>query len=328
MKLQILIPTFNRAEFLSENVKSLCDSIVALKLENDVGIIVSNNASTDATSQILGLWQERLSNCSVRLDVFNHCSNIGLESNALFVLEQAISEYVMYLGDDDYICSEYLAEVISVISKNRLWLICPAFKLINLNGKCIGGRDLNSRKYECYKGEKSALFFAWRGHQMSGVVHRRPGLLEAYMNSGASNLYPFVFFTLRSSLNGNACLLPDFPVKVTRPPQKNKDWTYGDDGLISDFVNNFKCYPGLSSFFRFRLELSFLRNQYWRAQRAIAENGFGFFRSIARSKNLTFVIKSYILLYLPFKLVVIFGGIKFKSFLRAVGLLKVRSEQS
>jgi len=53
MKFQILIPTYNRGETLQRNLNYLLSEIKNHQLQSDIGIIVSDNASTDGTFAIL-----------------------------------------------------------------------------------------------------------------------------------------------------------------------------------------------------------------------------------------------------------------------------------
>ena len=48
--LSILIPTFNRSYFLMKNLKELSSMIIKFDLLNNIQIIISNNNSSDDTS--------------------------------------------------------------------------------------------------------------------------------------------------------------------------------------------------------------------------------------------------------------------------------------
>ena len=103
--LSIIIPTFNRVDAIMQNVIELTGFIRELKAEKYVSILISDNCSTDNTFHSLSIFKER--NQDILIQIYKQDANIGLEKNALFVLERAESEFVMYLGDDDYISKEY-----------------------------------------------------------------------------------------------------------------------------------------------------------------------------------------------------------------------------
>ena len=112
MTLDILIPTYNRSLYLLKNLKQLEGYILKNNLEREVSIIVSNNCSTDNTAQIVDGF---ISKTSINVSYFEQESNLGLEGNALFVLEKATSPYVMYMGDDDYTWIYELARLLELI---------------------------------------------------------------------------------------------------------------------------------------------------------------------------------------------------------------------
>jgi glycosyltransferase involved in cell wall biosynthesis len=242
LKLSILIPTFNRAPFLLKNLEMLAGYIRKGNLQKDVEIVVSNNQSTDKTDEKVKQFQNQ--NTDIQFQYYTQNKNIGLEKNALFVLKEAKGEYVMYLGDDDYIEFNYLKECFSYINDTSIHCIIPAIKPIDEKGNILsGGRDLNlpTKKFEA--GYKNCLTNAYRGHQLSGLVLKRNKLHSSYLNSNVNNIYPFIFFVSLSCLYGATIHLTKFPTKVTSVPQHKKDWDYGEDGLINDIFDNYKKLP-------------------------------------------------------------------------------------
>lgn len=271
MLLSILIPTYNRAKDLKKNLLQLNEYISELGLLHDIAIIISNNNSSDSTHELITKLQPEL---SIQLVYFEQKENIGLKKNALYVLEQAKSDYVMYLGDDDFITKEYLQGVTEKIEQiEDIACVIPSFVPIDIDGNQLsGGRDikLESKIYE--KGYKNCLENSWRGHQLSGLVFKCDGLAKAYRRYNIDNIYLFIFFTAYSCLQGKTYHLTDYPVKVTQPGQENKDWGYGDDGLLNEVFDNYIKLP-LSSFKRSKLQLKFFRKQPWRLWH-YKENGY------------------------------------------------------
>ena len=95
--LSICIPTFNRSEFLKDCLKSITTQVSSIN--DDVEIVVSDNASTDDTMKIV---EEAKKLCHIRY-IRNH-SNIGAARNILkMVRENAEGDFCWILGDDDLI---------------------------------------------------------------------------------------------------------------------------------------------------------------------------------------------------------------------------------
>jgi len=229
MLLTILIPTYNRAHYLEQNIRLLLRLIEELEFKNIVKIIISNNCSTDNTYEILNEFHD-----NDNIDIFEQKENIGLEKNAVFCLEKASSLYVMYMGDDDYITKEYLAGVVEYL-KQGYSCIVPSIVAIDTSGSSIGeniGRDLQKSTTVYKKGFEGALALFEKGHQLSGVTFLRENTLEEYLKRDIRDIHPFMFFVGFNCLRGESVHFTKFPVKVTQPPQANKDWGYGKDGLI------------------------------------------------------------------------------------------------
>jgi glycosyltransferase involved in cell wall biosynthesis len=214
-------------------------------------------------------------NKGIAIKYYKQEENLGLEKNALFVLKESQGEYVMYLGDDDYLHSSYISEVIKKIRyTENLTCILPAIKAINPNGSPTGYyRDKNLKKTYHTGGFKNCLFNSWRGHQLSGVVLKRKGLKEEYDNQSVSNIYPFIYFVAACTLRGTTINLIDYPVSVTQVPQVNKDWDYNIDGLIGEINDNYKKLP-ISFIKRNILQIALLKNQKWRYMKYISERKY------------------------------------------------------
>jgi hypothetical protein len=216
----------------------------------------------------------------------------------------AKGKYVMYLGDDDYIEFNYLKECYSYINNKTIHCIIPANKPIDENGdKLAGGRDLKlpTKKYE--SGFKNCLINAYRGHQLSGLVLRRNKLYSSYLEYNVNNIYPFIFFVGLSCLKGDTVHLTTYPVKITAAPQTNKDWGYGEDGLMNDIFDNYKKLP-LSNWQKTKLQLHHYRRQSWRLWKYRTTSNKMFFRAFINiwlSKNSTFGFK----LIFPFWMVLL-----------------------
>ncbi|MDO4935182.1 MAG: glycosyltransferase family 2 protein [Phascolarctobacterium sp.] len=95
--LSICIPTYNRAKFLQENLKYLLPQVQ----ENDdaVELIISNNASTDETVQIIEQYKSQGYNFKYLVNE----TNLGPDKNFYSCVMHAQGKYIWLLGDDDYI---------------------------------------------------------------------------------------------------------------------------------------------------------------------------------------------------------------------------------
>ena len=126
--LSICIPTYNRATFLGGCLESLArlDS----KYWEDIEVIVSDNASTDSTREVVESYQQL-----IPLRYFRNASNIGGERNFFAAASRGLAEHVWVFGDDDKFEEDGVA---SVLEQIRL-----GYDLIVLNF-CVWSRDMDS----------------------------------------------------------------------------------------------------------------------------------------------------------------------------------------
>lgn len=317
--LTICIPTYNRAEFLKRNLTKLTEIIRQLNCMNQVEILISDNCSTDETFQLVDQWQKV--NMDIEINYLKHSCNLGPMKNILNLFDIVKSPYMMLLGDDDFIAREYLEKVLRIIEEHQVKCIVPSYVNITEEGVSIGrGRDLelSSNLYE--KGFKNCLKNAWRGHQLSGLVFFKEGLSKKFKEKKIDNYYLQIYAVADCCLNGKTYHLTEYPIQVTRPPQKKKNWGYGEDGLMEDVFANFIALDGITLYQRHCLEMKFLIVQYWRYAMYLKKGIGQFFRCIKKiicSKNTSWMTKIIFPVSLPF----ILGGKALQLLIKG-GLLK------
>ncbi len=235
VKIDILIPTYNRYDFVKKNIEHINELVIRDGLEDNITIIISDNCSSDNTYEKLLLFRKNL---DVKIQLYKQNSNIGLEANVLFTLHMASSDHVMYCGDDDYVHKNYLKFVVESIKNNTsLGCIIPGFTEVFSDGRRINKRvsKFNIRAYK--PGYISLMKNAHLGHQLSGLVFKRNKLFEKYMkNEGLRNIYPFIFFVAESCISGNTIFSPCYPVEVFQV--NKKDWSYDSAGLLTEILKN------------------------------------------------------------------------------------------
>ena len=109
--LTIGIPTYNRSRFLNKCLDAIYSSIGA---ESDVEILVSDNHSTDNTREVAESYAKKYPS----LRYVCNKENVGAK-NFHLVWERAKGEYVVALGDDDYLVDGIIRQVLRVIREGR-----------------------------------------------------------------------------------------------------------------------------------------------------------------------------------------------------------------
>lgn len=259
--IEILIPTFNRAKDLEKNLDLLVKQINKYNLNEKVLISISDNASEGETASIV---QKFVDVNSVHINFYQQKENIGLERNAVFLLEKSVKDFVMYLGDDDFIPNDYLPYLIEKIkSIDKLTCIIPGYSALYADGTIKPGRraDFNEKIYE--PSFQTVMRISQFGHQLSGLLLRRESLYESYIaNEQLRNIYLFIYFVTFNNLRGISIYAPKFQVLVSQ--NNSKDWAYDDSGLLTEIFKNYKLAFQHSYLKRNIMNFLFMHQQSWR----------------------------------------------------------------
>lgn len=110
--LTIGIPTFNRAGYLDRCLKWIYDEIGN---DENIEILVCDNASTDNTELIVSKYMAQYSN----LVYFKQEKNEGFSKNLKTVLDLATGDFINPHGDDDYFNHGIIYNFIEIIKQNK-----------------------------------------------------------------------------------------------------------------------------------------------------------------------------------------------------------------
>jgi len=111
LKVSIIIPTFNRENYLYHAVESALNQDYP-----NVEVIVSDNASTDNTEESINKYF-----ADSRFKYFRNEKNLGMVGNqrrGLF--EYACGDWGLVLDSDDYLCdNSYISKAVKLIEENK-----------------------------------------------------------------------------------------------------------------------------------------------------------------------------------------------------------------
>lgn len=116
--LTIAIPTWNRANFLALNLERL--SLEAPDVWRRAEILVSDNASTDGTQQLVR--DAIASGLPVRY--LRNTENIGSDANIAQCFNLARGDFVLILGDDDLFVDGALNALLERLASNEYGVVC------------------------------------------------------------------------------------------------------------------------------------------------------------------------------------------------------------
>ena len=257
--LSICIPTYNRAKDLNHNLTLIESYLENSNLLDTVSLVISNNCSTDETGVVVKHFVDEGRLC---IHYYKQEHNIGAGPNQVYAVEKVSTPWVMLLGDDDYLEPWYIEECLKQIEEHpNLGCIIPNYIDYNpATGEYGHLREENCETQYYNAGFDTCLQNAWRAHQLSGLCFRRENVIEEFHKRGINNLYPQIFFVSYNALRYDVLHFGQKCLCVSGVPQSQKDWNYGDDGLVNDIYENFKNL-GVSKKQRARLESYFMQIQ-------------------------------------------------------------------
>ena len=106
--ISILIPTYNRAEFLDYSL----EVHVPMVEKYNIQIMIFDNASTDNTQEVVNKWSQKYSH----IIYHRHNENIGGVGNFEYALQYPSTEYVWLLGDTYQINREIIESVMKILN--------------------------------------------------------------------------------------------------------------------------------------------------------------------------------------------------------------------
>lgn len=230
-KLTICIPTYNRKEQLKKNLIMLLRYIDELNFHNYIKIIVSDN-NTKGIEKLKDFFEKYDS-----IYFYIQKENVGPEKNFINVINLAKTQWVMLLGDDDYIQKEYLNLVMEYIQEDDLTVIIPNFYTVDEFGNNYG-RKKNYRDpiTEDKRFPQGSLKLMFKAHQMSGLVFRKKNIIEKYLKNVKRNYYLQMFFVGENLLRGKAIHITRYP--LANSVIKKKNFNYNIDNLIDHVLYN------------------------------------------------------------------------------------------
>jgi len=119
MKFSIIIPTYNRAEFISKTIESVLNQTYV-----DFEIIVVDDGSTDNTEEIvLSTKDDRIRYYKKKNEERAVARNFGIN--------KATGEYITFLDSDDLFYKNHLAEAYNFIKKENIDVLFQAYEVVS-----------------------------------------------------------------------------------------------------------------------------------------------------------------------------------------------------
>jgi abequosyltransferase len=119
--ISIAIPTYNRASVLTETLRALAEH--SELMSDDVELVITDNASTDATPDVIRDFSERTGK-AVRYG--RNDTNLGIDGNIHAVSHLATGRYLLLMSDDDFLRPGALNRLSHLVRQHPDLLFCFA----------------------------------------------------------------------------------------------------------------------------------------------------------------------------------------------------------
>jgi glycosyltransferase involved in cell wall biosynthesis len=154
------MPVYNGERFLEETLRALL-----AQTYTDFEIIISDNASTDATAAVC----KRYVAADRRIKYFRETENRGAAWNYNRVVELASGEYFKWAAHDDLITPDYLAKCVAVLDGDPSVVLC-----------CTDDQDIDQHGNEVDARRQSHISGAERGSAPKSSVRFRRLIRDDY----------------------------------------------------------------------------------------------------------------------------------------------------
>lgn len=129
--LTIAIPTYNRAADLARLLEALRSELS--KLEDRVGLIIADNASTDHTGAVIARFVASWPQGRAR--VIRQSTNLGMDGNFSACAAAIDGDFFWFMGDDDLPVRGAVPALLDLLERERPDLVCVASRWL---------RDINA----------------------------------------------------------------------------------------------------------------------------------------------------------------------------------------
>lgn len=142
----ICIPTFNRANLLTQSLEKLAMSISLHNAQDEIEVCISNNASSDNTALVINSFKNVFKN--FRMTTLT--ANSGFSGNLKSVVQLASCSRIVVFGDDDFVLDDTISLLLKHSSEAQ---ILTVFNTANgerfLKGKFAKVSEQDLKSAEC-----------------------------------------------------------------------------------------------------------------------------------------------------------------------------------
>jgi glycosyltransferase involved in cell wall biosynthesis len=137
-KISIIVPTYNRCDFLKETIESILNQSF-----QDFEIIITDNDSSDDTEKVVRLFNDE------RIIYKKNEKNIGSVLNYNEALKLATGEYIHLFSDDDRMLDDCLDKKVDILNRYpNVGIVHSDINIIDQNGAVTSNEHYSFKIYK------------------------------------------------------------------------------------------------------------------------------------------------------------------------------------
>ena len=180
-KVTVGIPVYNGAKYIAETIES-----ILIQTFQDFELIISDNASTDATEEICRSYASK----DTRIRYYRNDQNIGLSRNFNRIFQLATGTYVKLTSADDLCAPEFLERCVSFLDQHPSAVLCyTKIQIIDGEGNVMWNGDAGVNELKADSSIPAKRFYELIRHNN----HHHQGI-EIYSLIRKSALYQTPLF--------------------------------------------------------------------------------------------------------------------------------------
>lgn len=256
MILSIGLPTFNRCNYLKDTLDCLLPQLVGY--ENDIELIISDNASQDETKKVVDLAKSKY---EFPIAYYRREVGVSGEENFITTCERCVGKYIFLMGDDDILSPNFISIIIPYL-KNEEDLAAIHWNRLTGDKDCSNNalvdKTFQGNAVEILNSKDFVMRVMEKPNFMSSIIFKKE-MLEKGKAYYQDKYFGYRFFAqmyFGILLSGGNCLYYYFPLVIQRNP--NKSWAkYWPQYFVSSSSNIFKdmdkFVPGIYAQWSIRL---------------------------------------------------------------------------
>jgi len=220
--LSICIPTFNRARYLRVSLESILEEIKGH--EEEVEIVVSDNASTDETEEVVASYKKN--NPVIK---YHRNAENKTDENFLIASKLSTGRFIWLLGDNRILNKNSVTKILDEI-KSGYNLIITNFSLFSVDeNKMVKNKYYNINSEIFFDDHNLLLkYFGIELGHISQLIFKRDIMdrtnYEEYMQCVPSG-WAFLYLIYKGVFNGTNAIFLNEPFYIKKAKVVKQDWT-------------------------------------------------------------------------------------------------------